>query len=68
MIINRREDFNFYLGDTADMIRETVSSFAQNEIAPRAADIELLLRISVSLALLETTSTLEDVSILYPLT
>ena len=40
MIINRREDFNFYLGDTADMIRETVSSFAQNEIAPRASDID----------------------------
>jgi len=40
MIINRREDFNFYLGETADMIRETVSSFAQNEIAPRAAEID----------------------------
>ena len=40
MIVNRPEDFNFYLGETADMIRETVSSFAQNEIAPRAAEID----------------------------
>ena len=34
------DDFNFYLGETADMIRETVSSFAQNEIAPRASEID----------------------------
>ena len=40
MIVNRPEDFNFYLGETADMIRETVSSFAQNEIAPRASEID----------------------------
>ena len=40
MIVNRPEDFNFYLGETADMIRETVSNFAQNEIAPRAAEID----------------------------
>tara|TARA_R100000655_G_scaffold13673_3_gene30936 strand:- start:4557 stop:5705 length:1149 start_codon:yes stop_codon:yes gene_type:complete len=31
---------NFDLGETADMIRETVASFAQNEIAPRAAEID----------------------------
>ena len=40
MRVNRPEDFNFYLGETADMIRETVSSFAQNEIAPRASEID----------------------------
>ena len=40
MIINRPEDFNFNLGETADMIRESVASFAQNEITPRAADID----------------------------
>ena len=32
--------FNFDLGETADLLRGTVSSFAFNEIAPRAADIE----------------------------
>jgi len=31
---------NFDLGETADMIRDTVSSFAAAEIAPRAADID----------------------------
>jgi isovaleryl-CoA dehydrogenase len=31
---------NFDLGETADMTRETVASFAQNEIAPRAAEID----------------------------
>jgi isovaleryl-CoA dehydrogenase len=31
---------NFDLGETADMIRETVASFAQNELAPRAAEID----------------------------
>ena len=40
MIINKPEDFNFNLGDTADMIRESVASFSQNEIAPRAAEID----------------------------
>jgi isovaleryl-CoA dehydrogenase len=40
MLINRSEDFNFDLGETAEMIRESVSSFAQNEIAPRAAEID----------------------------
>ena len=31
---------NFALGETIDMLRETVHDFAQNEIAPRAADID----------------------------
>ncbi|MFZ2949241.1 MAG: isovaleryl-CoA dehydrogenase [Desulfuromonadaceae bacterium] len=31
---------NFDLGDTADMLRDTVMAFAQTEIAPRAADID----------------------------
>ncbi len=32
--------FNFNLGETADMIRDSVRSFAQKEIAPLAADID----------------------------
>ena len=32
--------FNFDLGETADLLRDSVSSFAFNEIAPRASDIE----------------------------
>ena len=31
---------NFGLGETADMLRESVQSFATTEIAPRAADID----------------------------
>jgi isovaleryl-CoA dehydrogenase len=31
---------NFDLGDTADLLRDTVQAFAQKEIAPRAADID----------------------------
>ena len=31
---------NFDLGDTADLLRETVKAFARAEIAPRAADID----------------------------
>ena len=31
---------NFDLGDTADLLRETVAAFARDEIAPRAADID----------------------------
>ena len=41
MIPNTMTGFNFDLGETADILRESVSAFAQNEIAPRAADIEL---------------------------
>lgn len=32
--------FNFDLGDTADMLRQTVADFAAEEIAPRAASID----------------------------
>lgn len=31
---------NFNLGETADLLRETVKSFAEKEIAPRAAEID----------------------------
>ncbi|WP_025899860.1 isovaleryl-CoA dehydrogenase [Sneathiella glossodoripedis] len=31
---------NFDLGETADMLRDTVANFASTEIAPRAADID----------------------------
>ena len=40
MIPNVYPTLNFDLGETADMIRETVASFAQAEIAPRAAEID----------------------------
>ena len=40
MIPNTYPTLNFDLGETADMIREPVASFAQNEIAPRAAEID----------------------------
>ncbi len=40
MIPNTYPTLNFDLGETADMIRDTVASFAQNEIAPRAAEID----------------------------
>ncbi len=40
MIPNAQRMFNFDLGDTADAIRETVLAFSQNEIAPRAAEID----------------------------
>jgi isovaleryl-CoA dehydrogenase len=40
MIPNIYPTLNFDLGETADMIRETVASFAQAEIAPRAAEID----------------------------
>ncbi|NQY14870.1 MAG: isovaleryl-CoA dehydrogenase [Henriciella sp.] len=41
MIPNRYPTLNFDLGETADMIRDTVQGFAQNEIAPLAAEIDL---------------------------
>jgi len=31
---------NFHLGETADLLRETVTAFAAKELAPRAADID----------------------------
>ncbi|MCX7322292.1 MAG: isovaleryl-CoA dehydrogenase [Hyphomicrobiales bacterium] len=40
MISNAQRMFNFDLGETAEAIRETVRDFAQNEIAPRAHDID----------------------------
>ncbi len=40
MIPNRAASFNFDLGETADMIRETARAFSQDRIAPRAAEID----------------------------
>jgi isovaleryl-CoA dehydrogenase len=40
MIPNTKPFLDFALGETADMLRETVASFAQAEIAPRAAAID----------------------------
>ncbi len=40
MIPNRYPTLNFDLGETADMIRESVQGFAQKEIAPLAAEID----------------------------
>src|ERR1700748_2367132 len=40
MLPNAQRMFNFDLGETADAIRETLQSFAANEIAPRADEID----------------------------
>jgi isovaleryl-CoA dehydrogenase len=40
MIPNRWPGLNFGLGETADMIRDTVESFSAAEIAPRAEEID----------------------------
>jgi isovaleryl-CoA dehydrogenase len=40
MLPNAAKGFNFDLGETADAIRETVASFAQEKIAPRAEEID----------------------------
>src|SRR5258707_291843 len=40
MIQNAQRMFNFDLGETADAIRETVHDFSNNEIAPRADEID----------------------------
>jgi isovaleryl-CoA dehydrogenase len=40
MIPNRSSGLDFALGETADMLRQTTLSFAQKEIAPRAAEID----------------------------
>ncbi len=37
---NHRSELNFDLGETADLLRDTVASFAMNEIAPRADEID----------------------------
>ncbi len=41
MTANDIPSLNFNLGETADMLRDTVRGFAANEIAPRAADIDI---------------------------
>ena len=40
MISNRLPTLDFALGDTADMLRDSVMRFSDDEIAPRAADID----------------------------
>jgi isovaleryl-CoA dehydrogenase len=40
MISNTKPFLDFALGETADMLRETVASFTQAEIAPRADEID----------------------------
>ncbi|MGJ3261438.1 MAG: isovaleryl-CoA dehydrogenase [Rhodospirillales bacterium] len=40
MIPNEYPTLDFGLGDDADMLRQSVSGFAMDEIAPRAADID----------------------------
>lgn len=40
MLANTARSFNFDLGETADLLRTTALRFAQDEIAPRAAEID----------------------------
>ena len=40
MIPNAAREFNFGLGETAEAIRDSVRSFAQDKIAPRAEEID----------------------------
>jgi len=40
MISNQLPSLDFALGDSADMLRDSVARFADDEIAPRAADID----------------------------
>ena len=40
MLSNRLPPFDFDLGETADMLRDSVSAFTANAIAPRAAEID----------------------------
>ncbi|MDI4662816.1 isovaleryl-CoA dehydrogenase [Xanthobacter autotrophicus] len=40
MLPNSSADFDFDLGETADMLRDTVRAFSDAEIAPRAAEID----------------------------
>ncbi len=40
MIKNTSRLFDFHLGETADMIRDTVANFAADNIAPRAEEID----------------------------
>lgn len=39
-MIHSYKPFNFDLGETVDMIRDTVNSFAREQIAPRAEHID----------------------------
>ena len=39
MLANQLPSLNFDLGETADMLRDTLRAFAADEIAPRAAEI-----------------------------
>ena len=40
MISNRLPQLDFDLGESTEMLRDTVASFAADEIAPRAAEID----------------------------
>jgi isovaleryl-CoA dehydrogenase len=40
MLPNALRDFNFGLGETADLLRDSVRSFASDKIAPRAEEID----------------------------
>jgi isovaleryl-CoA dehydrogenase len=40
MILNRLPPFDFDLGETADMLRDSVTAFTANAITPRAAEID----------------------------
>ena len=40
MISNELPGLDFGLGETADMLRDTVRSFAADEVAPRASEID----------------------------
>lgn len=40
MTLNAHRNFNFDLGATADAVRQTVFDFSQQEIAPKAAEID----------------------------
>ena len=40
MLANQLPSLNFDLGETADMLRDSVRAFAADEIAPRAAEID----------------------------
>mgnify|MGYP002882039742 FL=1 len=40
MIPNEMRSFNFDLGETVELLRDTVRSFSADEIAPRAASVE----------------------------
>ena len=40
-MISSFSSLNFNLGETVDMIRDTVNAFARDEIAPRAEQIDI---------------------------